>query len=221
MQVETDKSKLTAWERWELASFDESARHKAEAAAAAEPEIQLPTAEEVEAIRNAAREEGLRQGQQQGHQEGYATGRAIALAEGQRLAALALQLDEAVATLDQQVAEDLLGLALEVARQVVRQAIAVKPELLLGVVREALAQMPQLHVMIHLHPDDAGLTRSYLGEQLAHAGHRIVEDPRLARGDCVIESGSSQLDASVATRWKRVAESLGLNSDWIVGDKTP
>jgi len=220
MQADSDKGKLSAWERWELASFDESDRSRAKDAEAAESEIKLPTEEEVAAIRLAAQAQGL----QQGRQEGYAAGRAAALAEGKRLAALGAQLDEALAQLDQQIAEDLLGLALEVARQVVRQAIAVKPELVLGVLREALAQMPQVHATIHMHPEDASLTRSYLGEQLAHAGHRIVEDPRLSRGDCIIESGSSQLDASVATRWKRVAESLGMlgiNADWPASDKSP
>jgi len=220
MQTDADKGKLSPWERWELASFDEKDRLNAKDAATGAPEISLPTAEEIAAIRLAAQAEGFQQGQQ----EGYAAGRALALAEGQRLAALGAQLEEALATMDQQVAEDLLGLSLEVARQVVRQAIAVKPELVLGVLHEALAQMPHAHAMIHMHPEDASLTRSYLGEQLAHAGHRIVEDPRLSRGDCIIESGSSQLDASVATRWKRVAESLGMlgaGADWLTSDKSP
>jgi len=219
MQADADKGKLSPWERWELASFDESERARAKDSEAADSEVKLPSAEEVEAIRLAAHAEGL----QQGRQEGYAAGRAEALADGRRLAELGSALDEALAKLDQQIAEDLLGLALEVARQVVRQAIAVKPELVLGVLREALAQMPQVHAMIHMHPDDASLTRSYLGDQLAHAGHRIVEDPRLSRGDCIIESGSSQLDASVATRWKRVAENLGMlgiDADWPDSDRS-
>ena len=219
MQTEADKGKLSPWERWELASFDDDAQAKAKAAEALEPVIVPPTAEEVEAIRQTARAEGLQQGRDQGRAEGYAAGRTEALSEGQRLAALGAQLEEAMASFDQQVAEELLALALDFARQVVRSAIAVKPELVLAVVREALAQLPQTHAMIHMHPEDASLTRSYLGEQLGHAGHRIVEDPRLSRGDCLIESGSSQLDASVATRWRRVAESLGLASDWLVSDK--
>ncbi len=217
MQAEADKGKLSPWERWELASFDDSARAKAKDAAAGEVEIKLPTAEEVAAIRAAAQAEGFLQGQA----EGYAAGHAAASAEGKRLAELAVQLDGALATLDQQVAEELLALALELARQVVRQVIAVKPELLLGVLREALAQMPQAHAMIHLHPEDASLTRSYLGEQLAHAGHRIVEDQRLSRGDCIIESGASQLDASLASRWKRVTESIGVSSDWLADEAKP
>ena len=228
MHVEMDKGKLSAWERWELASFDDpdrladKAASEAEAPAEAAPEIQLPSEEEVAAIRTAAYEEGMRLGREegyaQGHSAGFQEGRTQASDDGQRLATLALQLDTALAGMNQEVAEELLALALELARQVVRQVVAVKPEMLLGVVQEAVAQMPHVHAMIHLHPEDASLVRSYLGDQLAHAGHRLIEDPRLARGDCSIEAGSSQLDATVATRWRRVAESLGLNNDWLLGD---
>ena len=218
MLGEADKGKLSAWERWELASFDEETRQKKNELPA-EPVVVLPTEEEVEAIRRAAQEEGYRlgleQGRQQGREEGYAAGKVQADTEAQRLAALVLRLDEAVAGLDQQVADELLALALEIARQVVRQTIALKPETVSAVLQEALTQVPQAHAMIHLHPDDASLMRSYLGDQLSHAGHRLIDDPRLKRGDCIIESGSSQLDASVATRWKRVTETLGIGSNWL------
>jgi flagellar assembly protein FliH len=86
---------------------------------------------------------------------------------------------------------------------------------LLGVIREALEQLPLLHAAIHLHPEDASLARLRAGEQLAHAGHRIHEDPKLKRGDVIIEAGGSHLDASLATRWRRVVEALGQHATWI------
>ncbi|MBI3525152.1 MAG: flagellar assembly protein FliH [Betaproteobacteria bacterium] len=199
-------SGLTAWERWELASFDAPSGPRKEASN--EPEIKLPTAEEIEQI--------FQQARQTGHAAGYAEGQAQARAEGARLVALATQLDLALTEMDQQVAEDLLALALDVARQVIRQALVVKPDLLLETVREALALMQHPHATIHLHPDDASLVRSYLGDQLAHAGHRIHEDRRLERGGCLIEAGGSQLDAGMATRWRRTVESLGSNAEWLM-----
>lgn len=214
MSPGADKGKLSAWERWEMASFDAPAAIlQPEAAASLKAGVQLPTAEEIERIRQQA--------EQEGHQKGYQEGQAQARSEAERLATLAVQLDQALAEFDQQVAEDLLRLALEVARQVVRQTIAVKPERVIEVIREALAQMPQLHAVIHLHPEDASLARSYLGDQLSHAGHRIHEDPRQERGGCVIEAGGSQLDASVATCWKRAVESLGGNTEWLETEDSP
>lgn len=206
MSSDNAGSKLTAWERWELASFDAPAGLRKETPD--EPQLKPPTAEEIAQIFQQARETG--------HAAGYAEGQARARTEGARFVALATQFDVALTEIDQQVAEDLLALALDVARQVIRQAIAVKPELLLETVLEALAQMQHPHATIHLHPEDASLVRSYLGDQLAHAGHRIHEDRRLERGGCLIEAGGSQLDASMATRWRRIVESLGCNADWLV-----
>ncbi len=213
MLPDADKSKLTAWERWELASFDGSATR------ADEPVVLPPTAEEIEQIRQQAEQKGHAAGYSAGHAEGrqagYAEGQAKALSEGERMAAMVSQLDEALVGFDQQVAEDLLALALEIAHQVVRQALTVKPELILEVIREALAQMPHPHAVIHLHPEDASLARLYLGDQISHAGHRIHEDSRLQRGDCLVEAAGSQLDASLAMRWKRISESLGARSEWL------
>jgi len=197
---------LTAWERWELASFDAPGGSKKEVSD--EPAVQLPTAEDVAKIFQQARETG--------YAAGYAEGQERARGEGARFVTLATQLDAALTEVDQGMAENLLALALDVARQVIRQALAVKPQLLLATVREALAQMQHPHATIHLHPEDASLVRSYLGEQLAHASHRIHEDSRLERGGCLIEAGGSQLDASMATRWRRTVEGLGCNPDWLL-----
>jgi len=235
------KSSLTAWERWELASFDEpghakltevsAATEAAEAAAAAEAAVPpAPTfsAEEIEYLREAARKEGFETGRQAGYDEGYADGSAKGEAEAlelgraaaESLIAVATKLDEQLAALDQAVAEEMLALATEIAREVVRQSIQLKPEVVIGVVREALTHLPLQHASIHLNPEDASVTRSYAGEQLSHAGHRIFENPKLARGDVVIESGGSHLDATLATRWRRVLEGLGQNSSWIIEDDT-
>jgi flagellar assembly protein FliH len=112
------------------------------------------------------------------------------------------------------VADELLALATEIARQVVRGEVTAQPEIIVQVVQEALAQLPHQHATIFLNPDDASLIRSYMGDALSHAGHRLLEDSRLTPGDCVLESGSSQIDATLATRWRRVVESLGIEHAW-------
>jgi flagellar assembly protein FliH len=204
----SDEGKLSAWERWELASFDPQQPAVATPAApAAVPVATGPTPEELDAIRRQARDEG--------YQAGYEQGQATAREEAKRLGRAADRLQQSLAELDQQVADELLALAMEIARQVVRREIAARPEAILDVVREALVQLPHQHAVIYLHPEDASLVRSYLGDSLAHSGHRLLEEPRLNRGDCLLEAGGSQLDATVATRWRRVLENLGLESAWI------
>jgi flagellar assembly protein FliH len=208
-------SNLTAWERWELAAFDGAATDKPAAGAPtaggdAVPAAALPTVEEIENIREQARMEG--------QEAGYREGQARAREEAQRLAQATARLDAALDGLEDQVADELQALAVEIARQVVRGELSAQPATVLNVIREALAQLPHLHSAIFLNPEDASLARSYLGDQLTHAGHRIHEDPKLARGDCVLEAGGSHIDATVATRWRRTLEGLGLGDAWQARD---
>lgn len=215
-------SGLTAWERWELASFDTGT-----AIAANVPPAHADHAEtskvpmdraEIERICAEAREDGYQAGYQTGLQNGkragYAEGQKTAKAEAARIGKAANDLEQALQEFDQQVADELLALAVEIARQVVRKEISSRPEVILDVVNEALAYLPHQHAAIHLNPEDASLVRSYLGDALTHAGHRILEEPTLKPGDCLLEAGGSQIDASTGTRWRRVIESLGMNERW-------
>ncbi len=199
------KENLTAWQRWELGSFDQmkaaTATQKSSAAG------RLPTAEAVERIHHDAHK--------QGYDAGYEEGTARVRMEALRLHTLVEQLNAALSEFDQQVAEELLRLSLEIARQVVRQTIAARPTVILDVVREALTQLPHQHAAIYLHPEDASLVRSYLGDQLAHLGHRIFEEAALTRGGLRMESGGSHLEAGVENRWRRVLEGMGVADDWI------
>lgn len=207
-----DPSKQTAWERWELGSLGESQspRPTAEKATA----VRLPTAAEIEQMHQQARDEGFATGKEEGYRAGVQAGQAAGQAAAQRLAALAGKLEQGLQALDATVADELLALACEIARAVICQELSVRPESLMQVVREALAQLPHQHAAIYLHPEDASLLRSYMGDQLGHAGHRIHEDFKLARGDCVLEAGSSQVDATVAARWRRVIDTLGIAAAW-------
>lgn len=211
-------SKLTAWERWELASFDAGIAVAANGAAmhtAAAEKTNVPLERaEIERICAEARADGYQAGYADGKRAGYEAGRELAAAEARRIGQAADRLEQALQEFDQQVADELLALAVEIARQVVRQEIAARRETLLAVVNEALTHLPHQHVAIRLCPADASLVRSYLGDVLTHAGHRILEEPTLAPGDCLLEAGSSQIDASTATRWRRVVEQLGIASVW-------
>lgn len=201
---------MSAWERWELASFDPAPPPAPEPEFVPpppppEPEIKLPTAEEIDQIYQQAQQEG----RQAGYDAGFSEGQQVALAEAQKITALAARLDESLAAMDESVAADLLALSLEVARQVVRDTIRLQPESILTVVREALQQLPHQHTAIYLNPEDAALLRIHLGDQLSHAGHRIHDDSNLQRGDCLIEAGNTRIDASLSNRWRRVVAALG------------
>jgi flagellar assembly protein FliH len=44
---------------------------------------------------------------------------------------------------------------------------------------------------------------------------RIVEDVRIVRGGCLIETSQGDLDATLPARWRQVVQVLGSNQNWI------
>lgn len=198
------KEQLTAWQRWELPNFDGGTSDGQHVAAEA-----LPTAGELEQMHQQAREEG--------YQAGYAEGRQQAMELAQQMGSLLDSLNNELHQVDQQVTQDVLNLALELAKQMVHQTLAVKPEVLLDVIRDAISNLPHFNQAAHLvlHPDDAELVRSGMGEQLSHSGWKIFEDAKMERGSCRVETAHSQIDATLVTRWQHIVASIGQDNSWI------
>ena len=219
------KEKLTAYQRWEVAAFDEAEQN---AAAKLQPEavkpgpplpeapvqneqppVNLPTASDIERMHIEAHE--------QGYAAGHAEGLAMARASVARIDAVMTKLQQSLTALDQHIADQLLATSVEIANQVLRQSLRIKPELLLPVVREAVATLHTHsgHPALFAHPDDAALIRTHLGDQLSHNNWRIIEDATLTAGGCRVELGASEVDATLETRWRRVIESIGISQDWL------
>ncbi|PZP50934.1 MAG: flagellar assembly protein FliH [Azospira oryzae] len=194
------KERLSAFQRWELGHFNETRTE--------DPPVKLPTAEELERLHQSARDEG--------YAAGYAEGRNDVRAHAERLKALGDAWAGALARFDEEVAEALTRLALDIASQVVRAALTVRPELVTAVVKEAIASLPHPggHPRLLLHPDDAALVRAHLGNELDHGGWKVVEDPAIERGGCRVESAATSVDATLATRWERVAAALQDEKVW-------
>lgn len=208
------KEQRSAYQRWEMDTLDET--H-----GAASSQVTLPTAEAIEQIQQQAHQEGYHEGYQegirQGREQGYGEGQELAQQEAQRLHQLLTQVNESLQGLDQEMAQQLLALSLDITKQMLRQALAVHPELLLPVVQEAINSLPQAnqHPQLILHPQDAALVRSCLEAELAHGHWRVIEDAQITPGGCRLETAQSELDATMENRWQRVLESLGQNGDWL------
>ncbi|MBP9712233.1 MAG: flagellar assembly protein FliH [Sterolibacterium sp.] len=217
-----DTADEDAWTPWQLASFDTPGIAGSASGAPQNPAtasaLPAATLEEIARLRQKAEAEGRTAGLAAGYAAGYAEGQQQARHEAVQLAALISQLDQALNTLDQQVADEILALSLELARQVIRHSLTVQPALILDILREALAQSHHTHATISVHPEDAALIRRHADELLNHSGHRLREDPRLQRGGCLIDAGGGQIDASLETRWRRVVETLGSDTPWLASD---
>ncbi len=202
----TPKEQLTAYQRWELNIFDEAGKTAVDAGESAD--VQLPTAEQIQRI------------QQQAYQEGFAAGmkdgRAESQAIAQRLQAMLLALHGSLSQFEEAMAQEIMNLALDIARQMVRSALEAEPTLVLAVVREAIESLPQINQnpTLALNPLDAELVRDMLAQEYQSDLWRIVEDPQMERGGCRIETAASEIDANMEGRWNRIVNSLGSDAPW-------
>lgn len=158
----------------------------------------------------AGHAEGFREGRAQGEQQGREAGFNEAHQAAVQWAALTQSLPRALADADAAMAEQLVSLALSLAQQVLGQSLALQPEAVLAAVRELLSADPALtgHPQLWLHPDDALLIKEHLGEDLQANGWRVRSDAHMARGGCRVQAASGEIDATLPTRWARLAHML-------------
>lgn len=217
------KEDSNAFQRWQLVPLD--GEHPVQSAPPEDllppeppppPPPALPTEQEIEAIRSRAGEEGFAAGKRQGYDAGYAEGQARAGQEAAQLGALMASFERALGTLEQDLADDMLHLAFDMTKQMLREGLRLKPEAMLPVVREAIGQLVQTtrHPVLVLHPDDAALVRRHLASELANLPWKLMEDGQMARGGCRVESESVEIDATLENRWKRLTEAFGRHDSW-------
>jgi flagellar assembly protein FliH len=216
-----------SWQRWQMDSLDPRDALKKALEAQLPVEPPPPPAidfEALDAMRDGARKEGYAQGYNQGqtqgygdgHREGYARGLESARNEAARLQQLAANFRDALGRVDNDISDALIGLALDVARQLVRKTMELDPAALLPAARELLAAEPPLSgaPCLLLNPDDVTLVETHLRGELEAAGWTLRADPTIARGGCIASAASGEMDASLSTRWERVVKALGRNDPW-------
>ena len=186
-----------------------------------EPEQQPLTLEEIEAVRQAAYddgfvegreagfaqglEEGRQQGLQEGHQQGFEQGQTEGLTLGKsqideqaaHWKLLAEQLTKPLAQMDEQVEQQLVYLALRLAKSLIRHEAKTSPDLLLTSLKEAVALLPcaEEGITLSLHPEDLQLIRDvYCEEECQRRGWTLQAEPALQRGDLQLASRTSSID---------------------------
>jgi len=205
----------TACKPWEIASF-EGDPHAAKQGRYAG--ITLPTIEQISAIQEQARQEGYQAGHAEGHAEGYAQGQQKAALEAARLRNLANAFSTEVSQADEIISQQVLDLSIDFARAILKTALTVRPELVIPIVKEAVRYLPSIQqpALLFLNPDDAVLVNDRIGDELTKLGWQVTGDVQLTPGGCRVETANNQIDASLPTRWQRLAASLSKESDWLV-----
>lgn len=128
---------------------------------------------------------------------------------------------------EQSLARRLAGIAMQMARQVVRSELQTRATLVVEVVQEALGEvlLSARHITVKVHPDDLIWIEQGCRDAFEARGARLIADHHLARGDCLVESDLGVVDARLATRWASTVAAMGspalMDADGPDGVATP
>ncbi len=172
-----------------------------------------------------------------GYADGVAQGRAQAQAEvqqqmadflanqaaqtGQQLSELFKSVQTQLDQAQQVMAQGVLELSCELARQVLRQELSVNPNAMLPVIREAIDLLGAEHrtAVVRLHPTDLEVLEGVLASAFSGLNLSLRADTTLQPGGCLVESAGMVVDATLQKRWQRAVATLGLASAWELADE--
>lgn len=221
----TDRSKvLSSVEKEARERRERLMRHEKETIEIVEiPEPEEPpqmgiSAEEMQAIFDAAEKDGFEQGHKEGfskgNSEGYEAGRqqglmemrAQLVAEQQRFQKLAQALLEPIRDQDDDIEHMLLDVICTLTQSVVQRELLTDSSHILAVVKNAIDALPigSKNIRVCLNPDDLAAVETYAEEQQLNWG--FLGDPELLPGGCRIETPESRVDFSVSSRLQTVLE---------------
>jgi flagellar assembly protein FliH len=220
--------KQTAYERWEMAPLADNRTVRAGPAAASQADLRL--AQESERARLTGHRQGHQEGFTQGQAEGHADGLAQGLAEGRtmidtyqgELFALLASFKEQITHARDNIGQQVLAVALDMAHAMLKSALEVEPQRILPLVEQTLQSLPALKssALLYLHPQDLALLVTAQGEALAADGWHLRADPHMLRGGCRVETSTNEIDATLPTRWARLQQSLGQQGEWLSPPET-
>ena len=213
---EMPKEQQTAYERWEMSSFADG--NQSIAGNRGKKKEDTVVSEKIAQIFESVRKEGYTKGMQEGFAVGMAKAREYAEEDKQHFLALMSSFRAALEKSDEKIADDLLSLALDIAKSMLKQKLNVDAAMVLPIVRDAIHYLPHVQkpARILVNHEDAQLLRDYLSEELSTQQWLVQEDNNIERGGCLVETGANQIDATNEVRWKRLSDALAQTNDWLL-----
>ncbi|MDD2880972.1 MAG: FliH/SctL family protein [Rhodoferax sp.] len=212
---------IQAAELWNFGAIDTTAQLlEAQAKARASEQDQVDLATACQDSRQAGYAAGLIQGRAQAEAElqqkmaDFLDNQAQAAA--QHFGALFATTQSQLAAAQQTMAQGVLELSCELARQVMRQELSVNPNVLLPVIAEALDMLGAEHrsAVVRMNPADLEVLGGLMPSEFTGMALTLRADPALQPGGCVVESAGMVVDATLQKRWQRAVATLGLESSW-------
>jgi flagellar assembly protein FliH len=164
-----------------------------------EPEIDLA------ALEREVFTKGYAQGERAGAEAAAARGDAMV----RRLAQTLEELGTLRAGLMHKSERELVRLAVAIATRVIHREISLDRELLLAMARVAVDRLGDVtSATIYLHPEDFAATASARGGAFSTGMVRVMADPAVHRGGCLVESNFGQIDLGIGAQVDEIANAL-------------
>jgi flagellar assembly protein FliH len=165
---------------------------------------ELPEAH-LAALEREAFGKGFAQGEQAGAEAAGQRGEAMLY----RLTQTLDELTSVRADMIRQTERQMVQLALTIARRIVQREVSLDPDLLLAMARVALERLgDSARVTVRLHPEDYAAAHGDRVAELTSSNVTIVQDARLSRGGCRVESDMGLLDIGIDAQLQEVGRAL-------------
>ncbi len=179
-------------------------------------------------LRKTALNEGYAQGFTQGHTQASAEGQRqlneyinnqgaqLSRHFGQLFANVQAQISDS----EQAMAQGILELACELARQVVRHELSTNTKVLSPVIREAMGMLAVdcKVAVVRLNPQDMAMVSELVNKEFSHLSITLLADASISPAGCLVEAAGTVIDGTLEKRWKRAVATLGIESSWGVDD---
>jgi len=151
--------------------------------------------------KSLVRQQAFEKSYARGYMEGLEQGKNETRSQIEHLQSLMATLSMPLPGLDDHVVDELAELCMLVVKQMVRRELKTSPDEVIAVVKEAVSLLPVTagDVRIELHPEDAVLVKSILGQEV-DSHWKIIEDPVITRGGCMVSTAVSRIDATLENR---------------------
>jgi flagellar assembly protein FliH len=174
-----------------------------------EAKVLKQSKEKILALEKEAYEKGFAQGEKDGIELGHKKTEVVL----QQLRSLLAEMERQRNVLYHNFGREMVHLILGIAQKVLHREIVMKEDDITQTLQRAITQVvDRKKVIVHLHPADyqalADHPDSVPYAQGAEQGLKIVADPGIQRGGCLLETSFGDVDATIDAQLGCVAEQI-------------
>lgn len=214
---------MTAYERWELPNLKPGEEFE---------KVRLPTAADLEKIREEAYQEGFEQGRKEGFGKGQAEGVQAGRKEGieqgiseglkhadtqlsetkKSMESIMRQLMMPVEEEQERLEQVMLNVVLALTRAVIHSELNTRNDIIEHALHTALMSLPKQaqNLTIRLNPEDTEAVQGIVSGLSPDTS--IKSDASIVRGGCVVESSDQLIDYTIEKRFQRAVQTMLLEA---------